>query len=98
MPVSYAGRKLGTVFPPEGGARDGGRPAHGGPAHPAVLVLSPLLPQADTINARPTARDAGVKSHFRVCLRFKVFTSQAGFIRGKQALKAEALPRAVHSY
>src|SRR4051812_19414767 len=92
MPVSYARRKLANVLPPEA------VPPDVVPPDPDVSVLLPLLPHADAINARPTASDAAVNSHFHVCLRFKVVTSQARFIRGKRARNNEAFPRAVHSY
>src|SRR4051794_35858321 len=85
MPVSYARRKLANVLPPEA------VPPDVVPPDSDVLVLLPLLPHADAINARPTARDAAVRSHFHVCLRFKVVTSRARFIRGEGA-ERQGLP------
>jgi hypothetical protein len=86
MPVSYARRKLANVLPPEA------VPPDVVPPDPDVLVLLPLLPHADAINARPTARDAAVRSHFHVCLRFKVVTSRARFMSRRRSHKGRAFP------
>src|SRR5258706_5310905 len=82
MPVSYARRKLANVLPPEA------VPPDVVPPDPDVLVLLPLLPHADAISARPTAREAAVRSHFRVCLRFKVVTSRARFLSRRRSRRA----------
>src|SRR5882757_10844382 len=82
MPVSYARRKLANVLPPEA------VPPEVVPPAPDVLVLLPLLPHADAISARPTARDAAVRSHFHECLRFKVVTSRARFMSRRRSHEA----------
>ena len=83
MPVSYAMRKLANVLPPEA-------VPDVVPPDPDVLVFLPLLPHADAMSARPTARDAAVTSHFHVCLRFKVVTSRVRFRSRQRRRNGEA--------